>query len=84
VDKSTGYFQRDNRAGRNGPNNIIAAGRNAEGPLVYHWDGNNWLEIKLPEGLVPTEVLLYDVWTNGREAFIVGNNGAVTYVLHGK
>lgn len=65
------------------PASLLAVGWNGK-PLVYHWDGRSWDEIKLPEGLLPAEVLLYGVWTNGREAFVVGNNGAVSYVLHGK
>jgi hypothetical protein len=63
--------------------NILAVGWR-DGPVIYHWDGASWDEIKLLEGLIPANVELYGVWTNGREAFIVGNNGAVTYVLHGK
>jgi hypothetical protein len=63
---------------------ILAVGRNNDGPVIYHWDGASWEEIKLPEGIVPDNVLLFGVWTNGKEAFIVGNNGAVSYVLHGK
>jgi hypothetical protein len=64
--------------------NILAVGGGSGGPLVYHWDGKDWGEIKLKPELLPTGVMLYSAWTNGREAFIVGNDGDVTYVLHGK
>ena len=66
------------------PNNILAAGRNIEGPAIYHWDGVSWEEINLPEGILPEDVLLLGIWTDGREAFIVGNIGGMSYVLHGK
>lgn len=69
--------------GGSGANNILGVGWR-DGPLVYHWDGANWDEIKLPQGLLPNDVELYNAWTNGREAFIVGNNGGVSYILHGK
>ncbi len=26
----------------------------------------------------------YGVWTDGREVFVVGNDGRKTYILHGK
>jgi hypothetical protein len=67
----------------NSPTNILTVGWR-DGPVAYHWDGVSWEDLKLPHGLIPQDVALYDVWTNGKEAFIVGNNGAVSYVLHGK
>lgn len=67
-----------------GPSNIFAVGRNTEGPVVYHWDGTNWEEINLPEGIVPEDVLLYGIWTDGKETFIVGNIAGKSYVLHGR
>lgn len=65
------------------PTNVLAVGLR-DRPVIYHWDGADWDEIVLPEGLIPNDVGLYDVWTDGRQAFIVGNNGGVSYVLHGK
>jgi hypothetical protein len=67
----------------NSPTNILTVGWR-DGPVAYHWDGVSWEDLKLPHGLIPQDVALYDVWTNGKEAFIVGNNGAVSYLLHGK
>ena len=67
-----------------GSNNIFAVGRNTEGPAVYHWDGVSWEEIILPLGIIPEDVLLYGIWTDSKEAFIVGNGGGKSYVLHGK
>jgi hypothetical protein len=71
------------RIGGTGPDNILAVGWQ-EGPVIFHWDGTAWEQIALPDGLAPSDVALYGVWTNGREAFIVGNNYGVSYVLHGK
>ncbi len=65
------------------PTNLLAVGWNAK-PFVYHWDGVSWEEIRVPEGIVPDDVLLFGVWMDSREAYIVGNNGAVSYVLHGR
>jgi len=71
------------RMGGTGPDNILAVGWQ-EGPVIFHWDGSTWEQIALPDGLVPSDVALYGVWTNGREAFAIGNNYGVSYVLHGK
>jgi hypothetical protein len=67
-----------------GTTNILAVGRNNRGPAIYHWDGASWDEIKLPRELIPEDVVLGDAWTDGREAFIVGAIGGVSYVLRGK
>lgn len=69
--------------GGNSPSNILAVGWEDK-PVMYHWDGTRWDEIVLPQGLVPGNVELYAVWTDGKEAFIVGGDGAVSYILHGK
>lgn len=67
-----------------GPSNIFAVGRNTRGPAMYHWDGTTWEKINLPEGIVPEDVLLYGIWTDGKEAFSVGNIAGKSYVLHGR
>jgi hypothetical protein len=55
-----------------------------DGPAVYHWDGAYWADIKFSSGLLPSYLELLDVWTNGSEAFVIGNDGGVSYVLRGK
>ncbi len=63
--------------------NMFAVGwRN--GPSMYQWDGTDWQEIALPSSFQASDMELFDVWTDGREAFVVGNNGGVSCVLHGK
>lgn len=63
--------------------NMLAVGSDASGPTAYHCDGSVWNEIKLPSGLIPNDVAFYGVWMTANEAFIVGNNGSVSYVVHG-
>jgi len=60
--------------------NIFVVG----GRIVYHWNGNDWKQLDILTGIVPNGVTLTGVWTDGREAFLVGHDGAITYVLHGK
>jgi hypothetical protein len=48
---------------------------------LYHYDGSDWRKINLP---VSDEVAFYDIWTDGREAFIVGHDGNRTFIAHGK
>ncbi len=73
-----------NGMGGSSSTNMLVVGWRDSGPTVYQWDGTVWDEIKLPVGLVPSDVSLCDVWMTGKEAFIVGNNGSTTYVLHGR
>ncbi len=52
-----------------------------DGSLVYHVNPAGWY--RFPSFADPA-VNYYGVWTDGREVFIVGNDGRKTYVLHGK
>ncbi len=57
--------------------NLFAVGNG----VVYHFNGNDWKQI--------IDLAFYGVswiaaWTDGTEAFIVGNDGSVSYVAHGK
>ena len=64
--------------GGSSKNNIFAAGINA---VVYHYNGSDWKKIIVKEGF---QEPIYDVWTDGTEAFMVGHDGSQTYVIHGK
>lgn len=52
--------------------------------VVYHYNGVDWFQFN--NFLLP-DVILYNVWTDGREVFAVGNTTGfpqVSIVLHGK
>ena len=48
---------------------------------VFHWNGTDWRQI-------PTTItdmgLFTGVWSDNKETFIIGHNGRVTYIMHGK
>ena len=48
---------------------------------VMHYNGSNWFSYKETE--IPGAIF-YDVWTDGKEVFVVGNIGYTSIVLHGK
>lgn len=48
---------------------------------VYHYNGTDWDQLI---DLAFYGLSWYDVWTDGTETFIVGNDGGVSYVAHGK
>jgi len=48
---------------------------------VQHYNGTNWAELTMP---IPPTFPLTDIWTDGKEVFIVGNDGNTTYIFHGK
>ena len=56
--------------------NLIAVGTS-----VWHWNGSDWYEFT---NLPSVSFSKYTVWTDGREAFVVGTDGSNTYVLHGR
>ncbi|MGH2569288.1 MAG: hypothetical protein ACRDGA_13200 [Bacteroidota bacterium] len=58
--------------------NIFGVGTNG---TVYHYDGFDWYQF---EQLRPYQFRLWAGWTDGREVFIVENDGYKTVVLHGK
>ena len=64
--------------GGSNENNIFAGGSNG---VVYHYNGTDWQEITVSEGLTDA---IYDIWTDGTEAFMVSNDGYRTFVMHGK
>jgi hypothetical protein len=74
--------------GGNGSRNVLAVGWSGErkGPILVHWDGDNWAEVKLSEILTQklSGAEFYDVWMNDTDTFIVGHNGTTSFVLHGK
>lgn len=64
--------------GGNDVNNLFAVGGLE---TIYWYNGSVWKRITVPDiGDTP----LYGVWTDGKETFIVGNDGTRTYILHGK
>jgi hypothetical protein len=66
-----------------GPNNIFATGQFGK---AYHWNGNDWALLTLPFDKIPSDIWLTGVWTDGKEAFIVGHDagGFQSFILHGK
>ena len=64
--------------GGSSSDNIYGAGING---TVYHFNGSDWKKIIIREGF---QEPIYDVWTDGTEAFMVATDGRVTYVIHGK
>jgi hypothetical protein len=64
--------------GGSGRNNLFACCIMA---TLYHYNGSDWKRIILP---LSEDVTLYDMWTDGQEAFIVGHNGYRTFIAHGK
>jgi hypothetical protein len=58
--------------------NFFACGGMA---TLYHYNGSDWKRITLP---LSTDVAFYGIWTDGREAFIVGHDGNRTFIAHGK
>lgn len=59
--------------GEGGPPAIIGA--------VSNYNGSDWYSYK--EAEIPGAIF-YDVWTDGKEVFAVGNVGYTSIVLHGK
>jgi hypothetical protein len=52
--------------------------------VVHHYNGSDWFQFS---NLALIDVILYDVWTDGREVFAVGNTTRfpqVSIVVHGK
>ena len=64
--------------GGSSTDNLFAAGING---TVYHYNGTDWQKIIIKEGF---REAIYDVWTDGTEAFMVSEDGSRTFVIHGK
>jgi hypothetical protein len=47
---------------------------------IFHWNGTDWLRLTAIEN---PGVQYLSVWANNREAFIVGNDGSQSFILHG-
>ena len=59
-------------------NNLFMVGHFGQ---LWHYNGNDWLKL----ANVEFDDFTYNaVWTDGKEAFVIGSNGRVTLVLHGK
>jgi hypothetical protein len=64
--------------------NIFAVGRSNVEPYpgaIYHYNGNDWFNL---QNLNILGVVYAEVWTDGREVFVVGTTGQKSIVLHGK
>jgi hypothetical protein len=48
---------------------------------VYHYNGLDWQKF---EQINYPSINFTDVWTDGKEVFILGTDGLTTYVVHGK
>jgi hypothetical protein len=50
---------------------------------LLHFNGADWYQF--PQ-FIRTDLVLFDVWTDGTEVFVVGTeaDGTKTYILHGK
>lgn len=59
-------------------NNIFAGGGNGK---LYHFNGVDWFQFK---GLENSSLLLLNIWTDGKEVFVVGHDGFKSYIAHGK
>jgi hypothetical protein len=60
--------------------NIFTVGT---GRMVFHYNGTDWQRLTQLESLT-NSYYFSGVWTDGNEAFIVGTNGYMSFVLHGK
>lgn len=58
--------------------NIFAAGLYG---TVYQYNGTDWAKLTIKEGFQED---IYDVWTNGTEAFMIATDGSSSFVIHGK
>lgn len=59
-------------------NNLFSVGFNG---TVYHYNGKDWYQFKQFQS---PEYSFGAVWFDGKEVFVVGNNGRKSLILHGK
>ena len=64
--------------GGSSSDNIFCATTNG---TVYHFNGSDWKKITIKEGF---QEPIYDIWTDGIEAFMIASDGRQSYVIHGK
>jgi hypothetical protein len=65
-------------------NNSFVVGRSNVEPYpgaIYHYNGNDWFNF---QNLNIPGFVYAEVWTDGREVFVVGVTGQKSIVLHGK
>ena len=65
-------------------NNIFVVGRSNLEPYpgaVYHYNGSDWFNF---QNLNIIDFVYFEVWTDGREVFVLGHRGNQSVVLHGK
>ncbi len=66
------------RLGGTGFSNLFAVGTESQ---VYHFNGLDWYRYPEFRGL---DKFFSSIWTNGKEVFVVGNNGQKTFILRGQ
>jgi hypothetical protein len=49
---------------------------------LYHYNGSDWAKLEIPSN--DPYLDLYSVWCNEEEVFILGSDGAKSYVFHGR
>jgi hypothetical protein len=62
-------------------NNIVVVGLNQR---ILHWNGINWGKIYTPTIDGTWSINFFDVWTNGKVIFIIGNDSYRSYFFKGK
>jgi len=62
-------------------NNILVVGADQR---ILHWNGINWGNIYTPTIDGTWSINFYDVWTNGKVIFIIGNDSYRSYFFKGK
>jgi hypothetical protein len=58
--------------------NIFAAGLYG---TAYQYNGEDWEKLTIKEGFQEN---IFDVWTDGTEAFMIASDGSSSFVIHGK
>lgn len=59
-------------------NNVFVSGQHGG---LYHHNGIDWHQFK---NLESTTINFSAVWTDGKEVFVIGNDGFKSYIYHGK
>jgi hypothetical protein len=64
--------------GGSGANNVFCATTTG---TLYHFNGTDWQIIVVKGGF---QLPIYDIWTDGTEAFMIASDSRQSYVIHGK
>jgi hypothetical protein len=59
-------------------NNIFVTGQHGG---LYHYNGSDWFKYK---DLQSATISFEGVWTDGKEVFVIGDDGFKSYIYHGK